>query len=690
MHRKAEGVETSPVCSGMISATIRGIGSMATIQPMWTGDELSSEQIALVRYHLNQVLESQQFAGSKRAQDFLRLVVGHALQGQVDSLRERMIGAEMFGRPVDYDTGNDPVVRVKAGEVRKKLGQYYSESKNEHAVRIELPSGHYVPKFHFAVLATAAPPHVESAPPPPADLRPTQHDRKPDDRLTPEAVVAEVSRHYEKKLRRQPGILVGAALGLVVLAIAAYAGFEGLHKGAVTSPEIRSVAILPLQNLSGDPQQDYLADGITEELIADLGQVSTLRVISRTSAMSYKGTKKKLPEIARELAVEGVVEGSVMRQGNLVRITAELIDARTDHPIWSHTYIRDQSNVLALQGELAQAVANEVSINERPEQKARFARVRPVNTDAEDLYLQGMFRLNASDCQGAIGYFQKAIEADPNYAQAHAALANCYGSLGEGGVLAYKEAFSKQKADAAQAIELDDSLPDGHAELANASMNLDWDWGTAAKEFYRAQNLNPSAAAVHERYAVYLERTGKLSEAMAEAERGVELDPISARSFRNAGFTYYFCRQYDQALSMIRRAHALKINLPDEDFLLGDIYAEKGMFKESISEFRKMGDSPHAVGHLGNAYARAGRTNEANKVIAQLEEHLRKEGGMGMYEISLIYAGLGKKNEAFRWLEESYKTHNEGLTNLEIDPCLDPLRSDPRFNDLMRRVGLPL
>ena len=661
---------------------------MATIQPTWAGDKLTAEQIALVRYHLKQVLESPPFAGSKRTQEFLHLVVGHALQGQVDFLRERMIGAEMFGRPVDYDTGNDPVVRVKAGEVRKKLAQYYSQTKEEPAVRIGLPSGHYVPRFHFAVLTTAALSQPEAAPPTPAEQPMTQGDGRPNERL--EAGVAEVPRHRKEKLRQQPRILAGVVLGLAVLAIAGYARFKRVHNAANASPEIRSVAILPFENLSGDPGQDYLADGITEELIADLGQISTLHVISRTSAMSYKGTKKKLPDIAHELAVEGVVEGSVMRQGNHVRITVEMIDARTDHPIWSHTYVRNQPNVLALQGELAQAIATEVSINERPEQKARFDRARPVNPDAEDLYLQGMFHLNANDCKGAIDYFQKAIDADRNYAQAHAALASCYGHLGESGELAYAEAFFKQKTEAAKAIELDDSLPDGHAELANASMNLNWDWGTAAKEFYRALDLNPSSAAVHERYAVYLERTGKLPDAMAEVERGVELDPLSARSFRNAGFTYYFCRQYDQALSMIRRAHALNINLPDETFLLGDIYAEKGMYPKSISEFQKSGDSPHVIGHLGNAYARSGQIDAANKTIAQLEKHIRKEGGVGMYEIALVYAGLGKKNEAFKWLEESYKTRNEGLTNLKIDPCLDPLRSDPRFNDLMRRVGLPL
>jgi tetratricopeptide (TPR) repeat protein len=261
--------------------------------------------------------------------------------------------------------------------------------------------------------------------------------------------------------------------------------------------------------------------------------------------------------------------------------------------------------------------------------------------------------------------------------------------MGEGGSLAYSEAFLKQKSEANRAIELDDSLPAGHAELANAAMNLSWDWATAAKEFHRAQELNPSSASIHKRHAVYLERTGNLHEAIAEVERGMELDPVSPRSFRDAEFTYYFSRQYDKALSLMQRTRVQNIDLSDNIFLLGDVYAEKAMYARSISEFLKLGDSPHALGHLGNAYARAGQEGAARKTIVRLQEHVRTDG-VGRYEIALVFAGLGKKKDAFTWLEEAYKAHDEGLTNLKIDPCLDPLRSDPRFDDLVRRVGLPL
>jgi TolB-like protein/Tfp pilus assembly protein PilF len=593
----------------------------------------------------------------------------------------------MFGRPIDYDTANDSVVRVKATEVRKKLAQYYLETRKKPALRIELPSGSYVPRFHFAPLRSTAVSQPEVV------LLTSRQQSAVQDHETSatsfKAGVVVEPRPPGKNLWRPSRLTAIVALGVGLFAVIGYAGFNKWFSGSQLQPEIRSIAILPLENLSGDPGQDYFADGMTEELIADLGQVSALRVISRTSAMSYKGTKKRLPEIARELAVEGVVEGSVLREGNQVRITAQLIDARTDRHLWAHTYIRDLTSVLALQGEVSQAIADEININVTPQEQARLARARPVNTEAQDLYLQGMLCLNAGDFKTAMGYFQKAVNKDPNSAQAHAALADSYGLMGESGWLPYTEAFVEQKTEAARAIELDASLPEGHVGLANAAMNLNWDWTTAEKEFRRAQELNPNSASIHERYAVYLERTGNLQEAMREVERGVELDPVSGRTFRDAAVTYYFSRRYDEALPLVRRAQALNISLPEYVFPLGDIYAEKGLYAEAIGEFLQLGDKPHALGHLGNTYARAGKVDAARKTILELEEHVRKDG-LGRYEIALVYAGLGDRNEAFAWLEDSYKAHDEGLTHLKIDPCLDPLRSDPRFAGLLRRVGLTL
>jgi tetratricopeptide (TPR) repeat protein len=345
------------------------------------------------------------------------------------------------------------------------------------------------------------------------------------------------------------------------------------------------------------------------------------------------------------------------------------------------------TNILDLQGEVAKAIADEIRITVTPLEQARLARGRPIDPEAQDSYLHGLLRLDADDCKSAIDYFKLALARNPNYAQANAALANCYGRLGESGQMAYRDAFSKQKSEATRAIELDDSLPEGHAELANAAMTLDWDWATAATEFKRALELNPNSAIIHQKYAFYLVRTGQQPEALAEVERGVDLDPVSGRSFHYEGFIYYFSRQYDQALSLVRTVRELGVSPPDWSFLLGDVYAEKGMYADSISQFLKSGDGPDSLGHLGNAYARAGQVKLARKSISQLEELVRKNG-VGRYEIALVYAGLGKKQEALKWLEEAYDAHDVGLVYLKVDPCLDPLRSDPRFDDLVRRVGL--
>jgi len=499
------------------------------------------------------------------------------------------------------------------------------------------------------------------------------------------------------KLRRVPRVLVGILLGLAVVAMTGYAGFKIWSRVSDAPSEIRSIAILPLQNLSGDPGQEYFADGMTEELIADLGQVSALRVISRTSAMTYKGTKKLLPEIASELGVDAVVEGSVVREGNQARITAQLINARTDHHIWARTYTRNMTSVLELQGEVAQAIADAIRIEVTPQEKTRLSRVQPINVEAHELYLQGRQRLNLGDPRGALGLFQKSVDQDPEYAAARAALADSYGWLGESGLMDYAEAFPHQKAEAAKAIALDDALPEGHVELAKAVAILDWDFATAEKEFKRALEINPNAASIYLPYSRYLEKTGRTSEALAETKLALGLDPFSTRAFLSSAYTYYYARRYEQALAQSKRAYELNPGHSESpganegrDFAqLGMIYAEKGMYEEAVLEFQKLGDHPHALGHLGNAYARMGRAAEARNMITKLREHVKKSG-IGPYEIALVYAGLDEKDEAFAWLDQAFAAHDKGLTYLKIDPCIDPLRTDPRYGALVKRVGLPL
>jgi TolB-like protein/Tfp pilus assembly protein PilF len=657
--------------------------AMSTTDPTWEPNTLTPIRIDLVRQHLKQVLASRAFTGSKRTQDFLQLIVGHALDGEVDSLRERMIGAEMFGRPINYDTGSDSVVRVKATEVRKRLAQFYLETEGRHKVRIEIPSGSYVPKFCFDPPETVAQPRQGSMQP-----APVEHPAPAEDATVAPTPVTHTNAVVRPSLwKSRPRLLAGLGVALILCLATGAVAYKRWYGDVPALRGIRSIAILPLKNLSSDTGQEYFADGMTEELINDLGQVSTLRVISLTSSMSYKGTKKKLPEIARELAVDGVIEGGVLREGNQVRISVQLIDARTDRPTWAHTYVRDLTGTLAWQGEVAQAIAEEVSIKTTPQEQARLSRKRPIDPEAQDLFLHGNLLLDADNCWSAINYLHQALAKNPNYAEAHAALATCYGRLGETGEMAYQEAFSTQKSEAARAVALDESLPEGHAELANAAMTLDWDWATAASEFHRALELNPNSAAIHQKYAFFLVRTGQLREAVAEVERGVDLDPLSGRTFHHAGFIYYFARQYDDALSLVRRVRALDISPPDWSFLLGIAYAAKESYPDAIAAFQKAGDGAYALGHLGNAYARSGNPVEARKLIARLQENVRKNG-VGRYEIALVYIGLGDKQQAFQWLEEAYGAHDVGMVYLKIDPCLDPLRSDPRFDRLMHRVGL--
>jgi tetratricopeptide (TPR) repeat protein len=321
--------------------------------------------------------------------------------------------------------------------------------------------------------------------------------------------------------------------------------------------------------------------------------------------------------------VDAVVEGSVLRDGNEVRITAQLIDARTDEHLWARSYVRDLTNVLALQGEVAQSIADEISVNVTPQEQARLARPRSVRKEAQDFYLLGLHSLTTGDPRKATGYMQRAIEEDPDYAPAYAGLANAYGWLGEAGWMSYSEAFSKQKAAAVNAIELDDAFPQGHAELASAVLNLSWDWETCEREMKRTLELNMSSASTHAAYGNYLIRVGRLEDAIEQLKQLLELDPVSSRSLMSSGFGYYYARRYDEALVQIQRANAMGPNPLETIFPLGVIYVEKGMYQQALEQFHQLGGQPHAIGHAGNAYARMGRPDEALARVRQLEERMR-------------------------------------------------------------------
>ncbi len=620
---------------------------------------------AQVREELRNVVASEAFRGGKRAQDFLQIVVEHALAGRFDSLRERMLGAEIFGRPVDYDTANDAVVRVKASEVRKRLAQYYQSLESPPQVRIDLPTGTYVPQFTFVAASQAAPkspgvsqPAEPAEPPPP----PTRRSRL--------------------RMSRLFVVLSGSSLVAAVVVVAIL-----IWKNQPSRAPIRSLAVLPLANYSGDPKQDYFADGMTENLIAELGQISSLRVISRTSAMTYKGTQKTIPQIARELSVDALVEGSVEREQNRVRITVQLIDPHSDQHLWAHTYDRDMTDTLALQSEVAGAISHQISAELTPTEAARLNRTQRVAPEAMELYMRGMQQFNGVTPRDAIDYFRGAVEKDPGFAAAHAALADAYGWAGEAGRMPYAEAFAKQREEALKSIELDDSRPEPHLQLAFAALNQNWDWVTCRNELQHALAVSPNSTSVHWAQAQYLIRTGRAEEAIAEANIALQLDPVSSRAYMDRAYIQYFARHYDAALDDMQRAAYLPHTPKEFHFALGDIYAEKGLYQEADQKFKEL-EGPHAIGHRGNIYARQGRTADAQLIINQLKQEVQKSG-IGRYEIALIFAGLADKDNAFAWLETAFQTRDKGMLYLKIDPCLDPLRSDPRFDELIKRVGFP-
>jgi TolB-like protein/DNA-binding winged helix-turn-helix (wHTH) protein/Tfp pilus assembly protein PilF len=454
---------------------------------------------------------------------------------------------------------------------------------------------------------------------------------------------------------------------------------------------IRSVAVLPLDNLSGDASQGYFADGMTDELITDLAQISALRVISRTSVMVYKGARKPLPQIARELGVDAVVEGTVLRSGDQVRITAQLIEAATDKHLWSQSYEGELGNTLALQNKVAAAIADQIRINLTPQEQAALKNVKVVNPEAYESYLKGRYFWNkrtADSLKVALAYFNQAIEEDPKYAQAYSGLADTYVLLGdwEYGVLTPNEAFPKAKAAAIKALELDNTLSDAHTSLASLGM-FDWDWESAGEEFRRAIELNPGYATAHQWYAWHLNLLGRKSEAIAEMRRAESLDPLSLIISADMADVLFAVRQYDESIQQSRKTLQLDPNFAVAHFELGQAYAQKGLYSEAIAELQRAialsGGGTTSTSNLAYVYAISTRRNEATKILDDLKTRPTRNAS----EIALMYVGLGEKDEAMKWLEKAYDEHFN--PSILVRPAFDPLRSDPRFQNLVHRIGLP-
>ena len=486
------------------------------------------------------------------------------------------------------------------------------------------------------------------------------------------------------------------AIGVTVFAAALFAANIGglrdnvFHRASATG--IHSLAVLPLENLSGDPQQQYFADGMTEELTTELSQVGSLRVVSRTSAMRYKGTQKSVPEIARELNVDAVVEGSVEREGDRVRITAQLIQGSTDTHLWAKGYERDLRDSLRLQDEVAQAIVNEIQLKLTPQEQARFVRNEAIDPEAQENYLRGLFHLNlrnGPDERIAINLFQAAVQKDPSFAAAYAALADAYRALIFNSNAAPADVLPQSEAAAKRAIEIDAQLAEAHSALAANLTDYNWDWEGAEKEFEIAIRLNPNSSYVRSTYAHFLRQAGKIEESIREGRRAIELDPVSAMGNFILSQSLYEARRYDEAISQLHKALDLEPRFWPAHVYLGKALTEQGHYQEAIEELKKAGDfTSEPLATIGYVYGRMGRAADARKVIADLQAQL-KNGYVAPTNFASVYIGLGDKDEALAWLEKGYQQHDFWITFLKGEPIFDSLRSDPRFQDLVRRVNFP-
>jgi serine/threonine-protein kinase len=485
---------------------------------------------------------------------------------------------------------------------------------------------------------------------------------------------------------------VGSALAALITATLVYVVRSYRSSSAVTSP-IQSLAVLPLQNLSGDSAQEYFADGMTEALTTELAKLGALRVISRTSAMQYKAAPKSLPEIARELNVDGVVEGSVVRSGQRVKIDVNLIRAGSDQHLWGQSYVRDMTDILVLQSDVARDIARQVQVQLSAADTARLSSAAKVNPEAEDDYLRGRFYWNKGereDLETARKYFQQALEKDPRYAPAYVGLADYYSVLPFYTNARPDEVFPKAKENVAKALEIDASLPEAHGTRAYILTYYDWDWKAAEPEFQRALALNPNDAKVRERYSRFLSSLGRIPEALAELERARLLDPNELGIKANLGVVYYFARQYDQAIEALQK---ILHDHPDFDTAhwgLGLAYSGKGDYEHALPELERVakGGGPNSLASLGYVYGRMGRSKEARDILAEMQKRA-KETAVSGYQFAVVHIGLGETESALQSLEQAYRDHSTTLGYIKMDPRLDSLHGHPRFQALLLQMNFP-
>jgi TolB-like protein/DNA-binding winged helix-turn-helix (wHTH) protein/Tfp pilus assembly protein PilF len=588
-----------------------------------------------------------------------------------EELRSRIWTDESFG---DFDQA----LNIAIGKLRSAFGD-----SAEHPRFIEtLPKRGY--RFIAEVSEVGADAAIKKPGSAPGKLPATD----PGDRI--QAAKLPVSPQLRRRSMRWNMVSLATVLSLIILSAWLFHS-----RGGLASTGIRSLAVLPLDNLSGDAAQSYFADGMTDELITDLAQISALRVISRTSVMVYKGAHKPLPQIARELNVDAVVEGTVLRSGDQVRITAQLIEASTDKHLWSQSYDGELRDTLALQSRVARTIADQIRINLTPQEQAALTNAKVVNPGAYEAYLKGRYFWNKRTADGlrvALAYFNQAIEEDPKYARAYSGLADTYALLGDWqyAVMPPKEAFPKAKAAALKALELDNTLGEAHNSLAFVLDSFDWDFDSAGKEFQRAIELSPGYATAPHWYAWHLSLLGRYEEAIGEMRKAENLDPLSLIINADLAELFVLAHAYDESVGQSRKTIDMDPNFALAHNQLAQAYLQEHKYAEAVAELQKAvllsGGSPTCIANLARAYEASGKRSEAVKLLSDLKKRANP-GYSNASEIAMIYACLGETDQAMSWLEKGYDERFN--PSVLLRPGFDTLRSDLRFQRLVQRIGLP-
>ncbi len=491
-------------------------------------------------------------------------------------------------------------------------------------------------------------------------------------------------------------VAFGAATAIALLFAFAWPGLRE-RVSDMSGQRIESLAVLPLDNLSRDAEQEYFADGMTDQLITDLAQIPAVRVISRTSVMQYKKVRKPLDQIGRELNVAAVVEGTVLRSGDRVRITAQLIQIRKEKHLWARSYEGDLRDVLTLQDRVARDIVEEIRARLTPNLQARLANPRVVKPEVYEDYLKGRYYWNRRTEEGlhrGIEYFRRAIAKDPKYALAYAGLADSYLVLAGYRVVSPNEVLPLAKAAALKALEIDDSLAEARTPLAVLRVEYDLDLAGAEKEFRRAIELNPNYATAHQWYGEeVLAAMGRFPEALSELRQAEALDPLSLAINTIHGYVLYLARDNDAAITQLRKTLELDENFPVAHMFLGRVYVQTKMFAEAVAEFKKADDLSGGEAFyrawLAYGYAVSGQTRQARRILSELKK-LPNDGYAPPYDVAAVWMGLGEKEQALKWLETAYEDHAAYIPAINVEPVFEGLRSEARFEELVRRMNLPV